>query len=477
MSGKYEHGIYTPEKATEMTSTTKTAFAQVVIGTAPVHMTDNPSAAVNKPILCEDMADCEKKLGYSSDFKKYTVCQAMFASVNQMKVAPLVFINVLDPAKHFTEVAATEKAVTDNSITIEDAVIVSTLKITAGEVEISSDKYVTEWVNEKLVINFVDNTEGPVSVAYNKVDPEKVTYKDVIGEYDTETEKRTGAELIKSIYPMYGVIPYIIIAPGWSQNALVGAVLANKTNEINGCYKAWAFCDLDTEVATTKAKAIEEKKGRTFNENCIAFYPMVKKNDKVIAYSAWAAAVMMSLATQTDGMPFSNLSNVKIGIDDCVLADGTSIYYDQEDGNELNAEGIVTIIARNGWYTWGNNTTAYPTETDPIKRWIMTRSAFMAIENDFINRNYEALDKAISKKNIENLLISENIKLAAYANAGYISGGKMEYVADDNTEADILNGHFKFRTALAPNIPTEVIENEYSFDIDTLKTAILGGEQ
>lgn len=471
----YKHGNYTSESATEMSNPTVIDIAQVVIGTAPVHMTDNPSAAVNKPILCKSMSEFKNKLGYSDDFDKFTVCQSAFVSFEKIKVAPLVFINVLDPDKHFSEVGAKEYQVNENSITIDDDVIVSSLKITAEGTDIEADKYITEWIDGTLVIYFVDAVEGSVSAEYRKIDPGKVTENDIVGSWDTDTDTRTGTELIKNIFPSLGVIPFIITAPGWSKNNIVGAVLSAKSAAINGCYKAISISDIDTTKAKTRAMAIEEKKNRTLDKNSIAVFPMVKKDGYIIAYSAYLAAVIMYLAAQKNGITCQSPSNQKLDIDNVVLEDGTPVYYDQVDGNELNAEGIVTVIARNGWYTWGNDTAAYPGTKDPVERRIMTRLSFFWIENDFINSYFSMVDGALSQKMIENCITDENIKLAAFAAAGYIIGGKINYNADDNPDDEILNGHFTFRTSLAGNIPGESFDNIFSFDVETLKNAILGG--
>ena len=471
----YRHGIYNSTTDTEMTTAVTTTFAQVAIGTAPVHMTADPTAAVNKPVICYNMAECRSKLGYSADFAKYTLCQAMYASFSAFSVAPVVFINVLDPSKHFTAVEETDYPVSDNAITIEDDVIVSTLVIEKESTPITADKYETEWVNGKLVVNFAETQTGEVSVSYNKADVSKVTAKDIIGAWDTETDARTGMEVIKSIYPMLGVVPLILTAPGWTTDDTVGAALAAKAAEINGCYKGMAICDIDSTTAKTRAAAIEEKQSRTLNENCIAVWPMIKKNDMIIALSAYLAALIMSQAAESDGVTCKSPSNQRINIDDVVLNEGTSVYYDQEDGNELNAEGIVTVISRNGWYVWGNNTAAYPDETDPVKRWIMTRLSFLWIENDFINSNFTVIDSPLSSKMVEDCITDENIKLAAYTAAGYIAGGTMYYNSEDNPSEDILDGKFTFRTELAANVPGECIENVFSFDTETLRNSILGG--
>ena len=473
----YKHGVYNTTADTEISSTVSNRFAQIVIGTAPVHLLSDPQAAVNKPVLCESITDCNNKIGYLEDFDKYTLCQSMYTSFKMMKVSPVVFINVLDPQKHFIAKESTEYTVNDNAIIIDDSVIVSTLVIKKEEVAVEAERYIAEWVDGKLIVNFAEPTEGTVTVEYNAIDPSKVTTSDIIGEWDTETDKRTGSELIKSVFPSLGVVPFIITAPGWTTDDTVGAVLASKAPIINGCYKGMVIDDIDSTEATTRAGAIEAKKNRTLDENCIAVYPAVKKNDKIIAYSAVLSALIMYQATTTGGITCKSPSNQKISVDDVCLADGTSIYYDQEDGNELNAEGIVTVISRNGWYTWGNSTAAYPETTDPVKRWIMTRLSFLYIENDFINSHFASVDGAINKKLVENIITEENIKLASYAAAGYIASGKISYNAGDNPDEEILNGHFTFRTSLAANIPSEVIENKFSFDMDALKNAITGGEQ
>lgn len=474
----YEHGVYSTTEDTQVNAQpAETTVTQIVIGTAPVHLLDDPTSAVNKPILCRTMADCYKKIGYSEDFEKYTLCQSMYASFSMFNVAPVVFINVLDPSKHFAAVAEKEYAVNDKAITIDDDVIVSTLTIKSDETVIEADKYVTEWIDGVLTVNFTEAVMGTVIVAYNKVDATKVTANDIIGSWDTTTDVRTGAELIGYVYPMFGVVPSVIIAPGWTNNDTVGAVLSSKTTEINGNFSAVTILDLDTETAKTRSEAITAKRARTFNDTCIFTYPLIKKGDRVMAYSAVLAALIMSLAAANEGVTCKSPSNKAIDIDDVLLADGTSLFYNQLDGNELNAEGIVTIIARNGWYTWGNNTAAYPNTIDPVKRWIVTHMTFDYMGNDFINKVTAQIDENIDLKLVENAVTDYNITLAGHATEGRIIAGKVIYNPDDNDETSLLLGKFTTRMSIGGNIPAEVIKNIKSYDVDALTNALFGGEQ
>nr|DAW23816.1 MAG TPA: tail sheath tube [Caudoviricetes sp.] len=472
----YQHGINVSEESTNFTDVTSNSIAQVVIGTAPVNRLDHPEAAVNVPVLCESISDCQNKLGYSTDFKTYTLCQSMYTSFLLMGVAPVVFINVLDPQKHKKSVSDKELAVNNKTASIPEEVIVSSLVIKVDGTEVEQEKYVAAWNEDKLMVHFTEELTGTVSAAYDVIDPTKVTAEDIIGAVDLETGKRTGAELIKDVFPSLGVVPFLLLAPGWTTDDTVGAVLANKTKGINGCYNAVAILDLDTSVATTRAKAIEEKKKRTTNEMCLVEYPMVEAAGQAMSLSALKAALIMYQAVSTGGVTCSSPSNQRVAIQRCVLANGDEVYFDQEDGNELNAEGICTVISRNGFYTWGNNTAAYPDTMDPKDRWIMARLVFNYIENMFINTYFSTVDGALTNKMVEDILTDENIILSSYTEKGYIAGGKISYNAGENPESEILNGHFRFHTAIAANVPGEYIHNVLSFDVDALETAILGGE-
>ena len=97
----YNHGISTRETATPVSAAVGgDSGLQVVIGTAPVNMAADPAAAVNTPILANSLAEAVQALGYSGDFKSYSLCQSMDATFKLFGAGPVVFINVLDPATH-----------------------------------------------------------------------------------------------------------------------------------------------------------------------------------------------------------------------------------------------------------------------------------------------------------------------------------------------------------------------------------------
>ena len=97
----YQHGVRVLEQATSIVAPILgTAGLQVVFGTAPINLADDPYKVTNTPLIAYSWAEAVKQLGYSADYKNYTLCEAMYASFQLIGVAPVIFINVLDPKKH-----------------------------------------------------------------------------------------------------------------------------------------------------------------------------------------------------------------------------------------------------------------------------------------------------------------------------------------------------------------------------------------
>ena len=97
----FQHGVRVSEQPTSLIAPVLgTAGLQVVFGTAPVNLAEDPYNVTNTPVIAYSWSEAVKKLGYSADYAKYTLCQSMYASFQLIGVAPVVFVNVLDPKKH-----------------------------------------------------------------------------------------------------------------------------------------------------------------------------------------------------------------------------------------------------------------------------------------------------------------------------------------------------------------------------------------
>ena len=88
------------DKLTTSVSTPNVAASGIIfaVGTAPVQMVEDKK--INEVIMANNYAEAVKILGYSDDWKKYSLCEVIYTAFQLYTVAPIFLVNVLDPAKH-----------------------------------------------------------------------------------------------------------------------------------------------------------------------------------------------------------------------------------------------------------------------------------------------------------------------------------------------------------------------------------------
>lgn len=478
-----KHGVFVQEEATALTAPiTGSCSIPVVVGTAPVNMVQNPEEVINTPILANSAAEAMAALGYVDDFANYTLCQMMYATNNIYQVSPAVYINVLDPTKH-------KKALTETTATVSQmqakistkGIIPKGLVVKAASATLTAGTdYTTEFDTDgSLIVNLIEGGKGAsatsITVSGNVLDPSMITKTDIIGAYNASTGKESGLEVVRQVYPKLGVVPGLIVAPGWSQIPGVGIAMSAKAANINGVFKAVALVDLDTTKATkyTDCKKTKEDSGFT-SAFCYPTWPCVKVGDYVFAMSAVVAALIAYTDASNDDVPSLSPSNEMLGVTGTCLADGTEVTLDQDQGSTVNTYGVATAINMNGWKLWGNYTGAFPSSEDAKDIWLAVRRMFNWHGNNFIQTYFEKVDDPMNHVLIESIIDSENIRCAAYAPDKW-AGAEMQYLASDNPITDTLAGKITFRQRIAPYTPAQEIDNILSYDTDMLKNALSGG--
>lgn len=479
----YQHGIDLIENPTSLTPpVTADSAVQVVVGTAPIHLSEDPSSVVNKPVLVHNLASAQQKLGYSENFGAFTLCESMYASFKLASIAPIVFINVLDPAVHKTSVSAKAFSLSNGEGVIDDeGILLASLVVKNGATPlVKGTDYIVAFNSYgkpavvKLSGTVSDN--AALTADYDKLDPGAVTAADIIGGYDVGTKSYSGLELVKLVYPMFNIVAGAVLAPGYSHVPEVAAVLQAKVKKINGGFNAMALLDIDTAAVTSYDEALAWKNANGYNgSQAVALWPKVKVGEKQIHYSALLGAVMASVDARNESVPHESPSNESVAISGAVLEDGAEVYLDKEEANHLNGNGIVTLLNWNGWKTWGNNTAAYPNTTDPKDRFISIRRIFNWWGNTFILTYFQKVDDPTNIRLIESVVDSENIRANGYAARGQIAGARIEFRQDLNPETDILNGKITFIQKLAAFPPAEHIVNILEFDPAMLSNAMFGG--
>lgn len=482
----YQHGISVKEQATSISTPIKGESAlQVVFGTAPVNMLPNPYGAVNKLIIAYSIEEAISNLGYSNDYEKYTLCQSIDANFRIFGVAPVIFCNVLDPAKHTTDQEEVDCDINAGQAVLKvKGMLLDKLVVKLGENTLSTDDYIANFDDDgNVVVTLTESGQGKISsgkikIGGMKIDPSAVTTEDIIGGLNVVTGKETGLELVRQVYPKFGMTPGLILAPGWSHNAVVAAALAAKSNEINGVFTCESIIDISTENASKYTDVKAEKEAiACISKHAIPCWPMVKANGAIFYYSAIIAALIAKTDAENDDVPYLSPSNLELPISGAVTANGEEVVLDQNQANTLNGIGVVTAINCNGWRTWGNNTACYPSNTDPKDRWIACRRFFSWYGNNFIKNYFNRVDNPANYRLIEALVDDENVNGNSLVSQGKAAGIRIEFNADENSVEQILDGKIKFHQYLAPYTPSEYIENTLEFDPNMLESALSGGNE
>lgn len=487
----YTHGVYINENSTAVLAPiTSDSGVQFIVGTAPINLLENPASAVNKPILVNSLAEAVTNLGYSNDLEKFSICQSVNASFNVYNVAPLVVVNVLDPEKHKATVTNQLYSIDikNGKITIaQEGILLKNFVVKSEDGTLSYTETIDYTLafdeNGYVVLTPVKDGSIPVdeelSLSYNWLDTSLVTKEDIIGSYDTVTGKYTGLQNIEQVYPKLGIVPGLIVIPGWSQVPAVGIAMMAKTEGINGCFKCMAVLDVDT-ASTTGAysyQAVPEWKANNsyISENAIVCWPKVKIGDAQYWFSAVTAALVAYTDADNDNVPYVSPSNKSFRITGTILSDGSEVYLDQAQGNFLNGNGIVTAININGWRLWGNNTGIYPASTDVKDRFIPVRRMFSWWGNSFILTYFQKVDDPMNTRLIETIVDTENIRANGYKARYQIADARIEFLQDENPVTDLLNGKIRFHQYLTPFPPAETIIDTLEFDANALSKT-LGGE-
>lgn len=488
----YQHGVRVLEQPTGVVAPiTGTAGLQVVFGTAPINLAKDPTAVTNKPVIAYSWAEAVEQLGYSDDWESYTLCQSMYASFKLFGVAPVIFVNVLDPATHKTAVS-TPAEVTITAMQgiikatnvpvpgiLKSSVVVKAAADSSSALVLDTDYSLDFDENGYMVITLLAGgsaaSAASVFVTYDKLNPSGVTAANIVGTASGNTE--TGLEVLRQVYPKFGMTPGLLLAPGWSQDADVAIALAAKCEEINGVFSCEGFVDINsgTGGCTVYSNVKTAKESAAISSpHIMALWPGMQSGSKHFWASAIWGALTQYIDARNDDVPSLSPSNKALPITGTCLMDSahTEILLDQTQANSVNAAGVSTAVNLNGFKSLGNNSAAYPSTTDPKDRWFCCRRFFSWWGNSFILTYTQKVDDPMDKRLIESVVDSENIRGNAYVSSGKCAAARIEYNEAENPQTDILNGKITFHQYLAPWVPAEDILNILEFDPDALQSAL-----
>ena len=468
------HGVSTGKKATSISTPVVAASGvHFVVGTAPVQMV---GGKVNEVIMAQNYAEAVQQLGYSDDWKKYSLCEEIYSAFQLYKTSPVFMVNVLDPTKHKTAVSPKSMTPEENQILLPLETIADTIKVTGKEAGTDFDTFYND---DNCVIEFLGETPQTeaVEVGYSVVDPSQIDKDDIIGGYSVATHKTTGLELIDSCFPKYTTVPDIILCPNWSHDPEVAAVMAAKAENINGLFEAVAILDVDTTEetgATHYSKVPEWKKKKNFmKEMEIVCFPKVALGSRVFNLSTQLAGSMSATDNEEDlggGTPCESASNKSLQADRMVVASGEEVTQDLQNANYLNENGVVTALNfYNGFVSWGNYTACYPANTDPADYFYCINRMFRWVVKTTILSYWSYVDRKLTRRLIDAILQGVNDWLNGLTADEKILGGRVEMNEGENTTTALMAGHVKFHVYLTPPSPLQQLEFVLEYDLSYLE--------
>ena len=338
------HAVIVREVATSVsTPATVETGIPFIVGLSPVHNAESP-AGVGIPVMCYSYAEFVSKLGWSDDWDTYNLCEFAYAHFKLYGQSPAIFVNLLNPATMKSAVAAADKTVTAKKVEltvkgIDDAGLVIKAAGGNGNAYIKDTDY-SVYYNEggKLTVELLPDsthyTEASLNIAFNEVTPASVNASAVAA----------GFEAVELCMTTLGMIPDLLVSPGFSKNSVVAAIMATKAAGINGMFKAKALIDIDTSVADSYDEVVAEKTAKNFfDKNQIVCWPMVKLGDLKFHLSSHLAGII----ARTDyeyAAPYVSPSNKDMKCDTLIVAAGTEVILSLDQANYLNANGVDTAL-------------------------------------------------------------------------------------------------------------------------------------
>lgn len=467
------HGVKTTETfSQESSAVVQTNTLPVYFGTAPVHLAADPYAATNRVILASNMPEFKRKLGYVDDWESFTLCEAANAHFTDEQQGPIAFVNVLDPTKDVTVKAPASATLIDGVYTIAaDGVLKDKVTVT------SSDSSTTYALNTDYTLTFNDTgrlvlavipggaiTGTEIMVGYTALNPSAITASQIIGGTDVLTGVRTGLELVEEVFQVTKLVPNLILAPGFSDNPVIAAIMEAKAHDINGLFEAYAVTDLDASQKYMDIAAWKKENGYDSMLN-INTYPLFTNKGRTYRSSTIAAVRMLATDGANDGFPVQTPSNQRINVDGMVYKDGTPVFIPYDQANMLNDNGIVTAINwQDGYRLWGNKTGAYPEFKDAQRSFIPVRRMFSYVKNNLVLRYWSRVDDLLNNRLVDSVIDSANIWINGLVGAGLLIGGRVEFNGSDNPVEQLSSGKMVYRVIFTPPGPAEEIEFIVSYD-------------
>lgn len=243
--------------------------------------------------------------------------------------------------------------------------------------------------------------------------------------------------------------PRIVIAPGFSEDDVVGKALET----VAGKLRAVAYVDCIS--GATLQEVVQRR--QSYSARTELLRPRVQVSDRdgqlvYRPYSAFAAGLRARIDYEKgwwwskSNQDINNILGVE-QIDEFILGEENC------DANLLNMQNISTIIRRAGFKHWGNRLCA----TDPQWRFESVRRTADVIEDSIQETMLEYVDRPLDRENADDIIGTINAYMRQLVGLGAIFGGRAWLDEELNTAESLAAGVLYINYDFGPKSPTELI--------------------
>lgn len=264
----------------------------------------------------------------------------------------------------------------------------------------------------------------------------------VIGGTDTSTGARTGINAFEAARGTVGVVPRILLAPGYSQHKLVADALISQASKLR------AVALLDGPNSTTPgalAYRAAFDSGRAY-----LIDPWGVSDGQVVPVSPHVAGLMARIDNER-GFWWSPSNNPLLGIERPARAIDFGLGRVDSEANLLNEPGVATLITEQGIRLWGNRTCS----ADPKWAFVSVRRTADMIHESLLQAHLWSVDRAIGRAYVRDVEESVNAYLRHLKSVGAILGGRCWLDEELNSPANIAAGKVYFDFDFTPPAPAE----------------------
>ncbi|WP_424894470.1 phage tail sheath subtilisin-like domain-containing protein [Tepidimonas sp. HKU79] len=264
----------------------------------------------------------------------------------------------------------------------------------------------------------------------------------VIGGTDTGTGARTGIAALETARSVLGVVPRVLLAPGFSQHKLVADALIAQADKLR------AVALIDGPNSTTAA-AIAYR-AQFDSSRAYMIDPWAVADGSVVPVSPHVAGLIAKIDNER-GFWWSPSNNPILGIERPARPIDFGLGRVDSEANLLNEPGIATLVTEQGIRLWGNRTCS----SDPKWAFLSVRRTADMIHESMLQAHLWAVDRAIGKAYVRDVEESVNAYLRHLKSVGAILGGRCWLDEELNTPANIAAGRVYFDFDFTPPAPAE----------------------